>query len=193
MSTGAVILAAGASTRFGSPKQLAELDGRPLLQHVLDTVNGIADLDPVVVVVGAHHEAVLAAVDPGRARVALCLGWDEGIAASLRAGIAALDEEQDLERVLVVLGDTPLLESAVIEDVLAAALAAPPAVPVRATYDGRPGHPVVLPRQLLGAAGELSGDEGARELLQGGPVLLVEAGGPGGIDVDTPENLETLR
>ncbi len=193
MSSGAVILAAGASTRFGSPKQLAELDGRPLLQHVLDTVNGVADLDPVVVVVGAHHEAVLEGIDPGRARVAICLGWDEGIAASLRAGLAALQEEDELERVVVVLGDTPLLESAVIEDVLAAAVAAPPAVPVRATYDGHPGHPVVLPVQLLDAAGELTGDEGARELLQGGPVLLVEAGGPGGIDVDTPENLETLR
>lgn len=193
MSSGAIILAAGASSRFGSPKQLAELDGRPLLQHVLDTVNGVAALDPVVVVVGAHHEAVLEGIKPGRARVALCLGWDEGIAASLRAGLAALHDEDDLERVLIVLGDTPLLESAVIEDVLAAAVAAPPAVPVRATYDGHPGHPVVLPVQLLDAAGELTGDEGARELLQGGPVLLVEAGGPGGIDVDTPENLETLR
>jgi len=193
LSTGAIILAAGASRRFGSPKQLAELDGRPLLQHVLDTVTGVADLDPVVVVLGAHHDDVLAGVDPGRARVAICLGWDEGIAASLRAGLAALQDDADVERVLVALGDTPLLESAVVEDVLAAAVAAPPGIPVRATYDGRPGHPVVLPRQLLGAAAELTGDEGARELLEGGPVLLVEAAGPGGLDVDTPENLETLR
>lgn len=189
----AVILAAGESRRFGAVKQLAELDGRPLLQHVIDAVTAVPDLDPVVVVLGAHHEEILAAIDPGRASVALCLGWEEGLAASLRAGLAALSQESDVERVLVVLGDTPRLESAVVEDVLTAAVGAPPAMPVRATYAGKPGHPVVLPRQLFGAIEELTGDEGARELLADAPVLLVEAGGPGGMDVDTPEHLEALR
>lgn len=193
MSTAAVILAAGASTRFGSPKQLAELDGRPLLQHVVDTVTGVPALDPVVLVLGAHHDEVRAAIDPGRARVALCLGWEEGIAASLRAGLAVAADDADVDRVLVVLGDTPLLEAAVVQDVLEAADGAPPEVPARAVYDGRPGHPVVLPSHLFAAVGELTGDEGARELLAGGPVLLVDAAGPGGLDVDTPESLEALR
>ncbi|WP_372792247.1 NTP transferase domain-containing protein [Paraconexibacter sp.] len=190
----AVILAAGASERFGSVKQLAELDGRPMLQHVIDAVVAVRELDPVVLVLGAHQEEIHAAIDTRRAVVALCLGWEEGLAASLRAGVAAVAErDPDVARVVVVLGDTPRLETAVIEDVLAASVAAPPAVPVRATYDGRPGHPVVIPRHLLHAVEELTGDEGARELLAGGPMLLVAAGGPGGMDVDTPENLETLR
>ncbi len=192
--TAAIILAAGASRRFGAVKQLAELDGRPLLQHVIDAVVAVPALDPVVLVLGAHQEEIHAAVDPKRAEIALCLGWEEGLAASLRAGVAAVVErEPDTARVAVFLGDTPRLETGVIEDVLAAAAAAPPAIPVRATYDGRPGHPVVLPRQILHAVEELTGDEGARELLDGGPVLLVAAGGPGGMDVDTPENLEDLR
>jgi len=190
----AIVLAAGASRRFGATKQLAELEGRPMLQHVLDAVLAVPELDPVVLVLGAHHEEIQAQVDHGRASVVLCLGWEEGIAASLRAGLAALRvAAPDAARVLVTLGDTPRLESAVIEDVLAAAAQAPPGMPVRATYDGRPGHPVVLPRELLSAAEELTGDEGARELLEGRAVLLVEAGGPGGIDVDTPDHLESLR
>ncbi|MTD46654.1 NTP transferase domain-containing protein [Conexibacter sp. W3-3-2] len=193
MRTGAIVLAAGASRRFGSPKQLAELDGRPLLAHVLDAVTAVPALDPVILVLGAHHEPIRERVDPGRAQVALCLGWEEGMAASLRAGLAAATAEHDLDAVLVVLGDTPRLETDVVREVLAAARAAPPAVPVRALYDGRPGHPVVLPRQLFAAVGELTGDEGARELLDGAPVVLVAAGGPGGLDVDTPESLEALR
>ncbi len=194
MTCAAIILAAGESRRFGSPKQLAALDGRPLLQHVIDAVLEVDALDPVVVVLGAHHEEVQAAIDPGRASVVLCLGWDEGLAASLRAGLLAVREAvPDVERVAIVLGDTPRLESAVIEDVLHAAEGAPPGVAARAMYDGSPGHPVVLPREMLDAAGELAGEDGARELLAGVPIVLVEAGGPGGMDVDTPENLEALR
>lgn len=194
MSSAAIVLAAGESRRFGSPKQLAELDGRPLLQHALDAVLAVEELDPVVLVLGAHHEEIRAAIDPGRATVVLCLGWDEGLAASLRAGLAAVRETApDTERVAVCLGDTPRLEPAVIEEVLRAAIGAPPGIPVRATYGGRPGHPVVLPRELLAAAEELTGEQGARHLLEDLPVLLVEAGGPGGIDVDTPDHLESLR
>jgi CTP:molybdopterin cytidylyltransferase MocA len=189
-----MVLAAGASLRFGATKQLADLDGRPMLQHVVDAVLAVPALDPVVVVLGAHHEEIQARIDPGRASVVLCLGWEEGIAASIRAGLAAIREsDPDVARVLVTLGDTPRLESAVIEDVLRAAIEAPPGIPVRATYDGTPGHPVVLPEEMLAAVESLSGDEGARELLAGAPVLLVEAGGPGGIDVDTPDHLESLR
>lgn len=192
--TAAIVLAAGASLRFGSTKQLAELDGRPMLQHVLDAVLAVPALDPVVVVLGANHEEVRTRIDPGRASIVLCLGWEEGMAASLRAGLAAIEAAApDVERVLVTLGDTPRLESAVIEDVLHAAIKAPPGIPVRATYDGRPGHPVVLPAAMLPAVDALTGDAGARELLAGSPVLLVEAGGPGGIDVDTPDHLESLR
>lgn len=194
MSAAAIILAAGASSRFGSTKQIAELDGRPMLQHVIDTVLEVDALDPVVVVLGAHHDEVQGAIDPGRASVVLCLGWDEGLAASLRAGLAAIESAApDVEHVVVVLGDTPRLESAVVEDVLSAGREAPPGVAARAMYDGRPGHPVVLPRALFAVAAELEGDAGARELLAGSPIVLVEAGGPGGMDVDTPENLEDLR
>src|SRR3989442_3261575 len=79
-----IVLAAGAGRRFGGPKQLAPLAGRPLLQHVVD-----AAPDPLTVVLGAHADAVRAGVDLDSADVVVCEDWEEGQAASLRPGVAA--------------------------------------------------------------------------------------------------------
>ena len=88
---GGVVLAAGGASRFGSPKQLAELDGRPLLQHAVDAMLAVPAIDPVVVVLGAEAERVRAAVDFGAARERSCArDWAEGMAASLRCGVDAV-------------------------------------------------------------------------------------------------------
>jgi CTP:molybdopterin cytidylyltransferase MocA len=169
----ALILAAGEGRRFGGPKQLAEIDGRPMLAHVIALA---AAYDPLVVL-GAHADAIRAAVDVGDHIVAS--DWADGQAASLRAGVAAIG---DADSVLVLLGDQPFLTGDAIEAVLAAG---PPA---RATYDGAPGHPVLLDRALLGRIPGLSGDQGARDLLA--EAQRVEVGhlcDPR--DVDTPADL----
>jgi molybdenum cofactor cytidylyltransferase len=96
-----VILAAGAGTRFGpSPKLLARLDGRPLLEHAI-----AAQIDPVFVVLGANAEEVLGGIDWMWAQPVLCPDWREGIAASLRRGIEAA---KGAERVILTLGDQPI-------------------------------------------------------------------------------------
>ena len=187
-----VVLAAGGASRFGSPKQLAELDGRPLLQHAVDAMLAVPAIDPVVVVLGAEAERVRAAVDFGEARIAVCGEWAEGMAASLRCGIAAVG---DADWVIVTLGDQPRVTSQVIAAVMDTAYSAPPSVAaVRATYDGVPGHPVALSRAMLPGVAKLRGDVGARELLGSASVRTFEAGrlcDP--VDVDTPEELEGLR
>jgi molybdenum cofactor cytidylyltransferase len=175
-----VVLAAGGASRFGSPKQLAELDGVPLLQHAIDAVLAVPAIDPVVVVLGAAAERVRAAVSlggararpepsgsapepPRSARVITCPDWADGMAASLRCGIAAVG---DPDWVVVTLGDQPRVNAAVIAAVADAAASAPPGVDaVRATYDGVPGHPVALSREMLPGVAKLRGDVGARELL----------------------------
>jgi hypothetical protein len=88
--TGAVVLAAGAATRFGSPKQLARLDGRPLLQHALDATLAVPAIDRTVLVLGAHAESVRAGVALGAAEVVVCRDWEHGLSASLRCGLRAL-------------------------------------------------------------------------------------------------------
>jgi molybdenum cofactor cytidylyltransferase len=187
-----VVLAAGGASRFGSPKQLAQLDGRPLLQHAVDAVLAVPAVDPAVVVLGAEAERVREAVSMGGARAVVCADWAQGMAASLRCGIEAVG---DADWVVVTLGDQPRVTSQVIAAVVDVADSAPASVTaVRATYDGVPGHPVALSRAMLPGVAKLRGDVGARELLDGASVRTFEAGrlcDP--VDVDTPEELEGLR
>jgi molybdenum cofactor cytidylyltransferase len=187
-----VVLAAGGASRFGSPKQLAQLDGRPLLQHAVDAVLAVPAVEPVVVVLGAVAERVREAVSMGGARAVVCADWAQGMAASLRCGIAAVG---DADWIVVTLGDQPRVTAQVIAAVVDVADSAPASVTaVRATYDGVPGHPVALSRAMLPGVAKLRGDVGARELLGGASVRTFEAGrlcDP--VDVDTPEELEGLR
>jgi len=181
-----LILAAGAGTRFGEQtKQLADLRGRPLLQHAVDAMN--AALGRVVVVLGHDADAIRAAVDFGRAEVVLCEDWAQGQGFSLRAGVAALT---DADVVAITLGDQPFITPQVIAGALEQ-LEGHDAV--RAVYDGRPGHPVVLGRRVLDAVPELAGDAGARELLARFRVRSWEAGHlASATDIDTPEELARL-
>jgi molybdenum cofactor cytidylyltransferase len=189
---GGVVLAAGGASRFGSPKQLAELDGRPLLQHAVDAMLAVPAIDPVVVVLGAEAQRVREAVDFGEAQVAVCGEWAEGMAASLRCGVEAVG---DCDWVILTLGDQPRVTAQVIAAVMDRADSAPAGTAaVRATYDGVPGHPVALGRAMLPRVVQLSGDAGARDLLGGADVMTFEAArlcDPA--DVDTPEELEALR
>jgi nicotine blue oxidoreductase len=170
-----VLLAAGAGSRYGMPKVLAE-QGK-WLQNAVDALDrgGCGD---VVVVLGA------AVVDvPTPARAVVTGDWADGISASLRAGLAATDGAQ---YVVLHLVDTPDVGADVVARVLAAARSAASGL-ARATYGGRPGHPVVIERRHVAALTEtLHGDEGARVFLAGrSDVLAVECGDLAtGVDVD---------
>jgi CTP:molybdopterin cytidylyltransferase MocA len=183
---GCIVLAAGAGRRFGGAKQLARLDGRPLLSHVLGVVASVPVLDPVVVVLGAHAEAIRAEVDFGSLRVVECAGWEEGQSASLRAGALAVG---DVDAAVVLLGDMPFVTVAVIE--AAVAELTEEFDVVRAIYDGEVGHPVVLGRAVLDALPGVSGDVGARDLMRSFRVRRWDAGAFGNpLDIDTPEQLD---
>jgi CTP:molybdopterin cytidylyltransferase MocA len=184
---GGLVLAAGAATRFGAPKQLAELDGMPLLEHALRTMTA-APVGRVVVVLGSSADEIAAAVNFHGADPAVCLRWDEGQSASLACGLAELE---DCEAVVVTLGDQPRTSPDAIRRVIAARNG-PSAV--RATYGGKPGHPVLLERDLFDRLRNVTGDKGARNLLMSVPVRDVPCDDlGGGEDVDTPAELDALR
>jgi CTP:molybdopterin cytidylyltransferase MocA len=150
---------------------LARLDGRPLLEHAIT-----AQIDPVVVVLGAHANEILAGIDWMGARPVVCQNWQGGLAASLRCG---LDAVHGAERVILTLGDQRISPAVVARFREAAA-------GTRATYFGRPGHPVVLGPEQLAAASGLFGDRGLQ--LAGGPTI--ECGDLcSGRDIDTPADL----
>jgi CTP:molybdopterin cytidylyltransferase MocA len=140
----AVVLAAGASTRFGSPKQAV------LLEPVLERVRGSAAVDDVVVVLGAHDVET-------RERVLHCPDWERGPGASLRCGLAALGDE--VEAAIIVLGDGPTLDPRAIDRVVAAWRTSG-AERVAATYGGVRLHPLLLARNVW----DTVPDEGLRRL-----------------------------
>lgn len=182
-----VVLAAGAGMRFGGLKQLAELDGRPLLGHVLAAASE-GGLDKLVVVLGADSESVVAGVDLHGAETIVCRSWAEGQSASLACGLAAV---ADADAAVVLLGDQPRVSAEAIRRVLGARGGTEA---VRATYQGRPGHPVLLEQSLFERLRDVTGDAGARNLLLSvgvRPVACEDLGG--GEDVDTPADLEALR
>jgi CTP:molybdopterin cytidylyltransferase MocA len=182
-----LILAAGAGTRFGErSKLLADLEGRPLLEHAVAAQCAVPALERVVVALGAQADSVLARVDFMRAEPVVCSRWAEGQAMSLRCGIEALAAGSEVERVIVTLGDQPRVSP----ELIARFLAEPPGT--RAVYGGVPGHPVVLGPVQLRAISGLRGDRGARDLLRGG--YTIECGDSSAVrDVDTPEDLEAIR
>jgi CTP:molybdopterin cytidylyltransferase MocA len=169
-----VLLAAGAGRRYGMPKVLAEQG--EWLRIAIGALSG--SCDDVVVVLGA------AVVDmPSPARAVMADDWADGMSASLRAGLAAADGAR---YVVLHLVDTPDVGAAVIARVLAAAQSAPSGL-ARATFGGRPGHPVVIERGHVAAlTATLQGDEGGRRFLSGrSDVVAVECGDLAtGVDVD---------
>jgi CTP:molybdopterin cytidylyltransferase MocA len=185
---GGLVLAAGAGTRFGSSKQLALLDGRPLLEHALRAMRD-SPVDRLVVVLGAGAEEVMAAIDLRDARVIVCPRWEEGQSASLACGLAELS---DCDAVVITLGDQPRLASEAIARVIAARGEGVDAA--RATYGGAPGHPVLLERHLFDRMRDVTGDHGARNLLLRVHTVDVPCDDlGGGEDVDTPAELDALR
>jgi nicotine blue oxidoreductase len=171
VAVGAVVLAAGAATRFGSPKQ------QLLIDTVLERLSTSTEVGEVVVVAGAYE---LRANVP----VVHCPEWDAGPGASLRCGLAALSAGAGAA--VVVLADGPELASAAVDRVVGAWRDGAGPV-VAASYGGVRGHPVVLDRSVW----DRVPDEGARALE---PVLVAcdDLGDPG--DVDRPEDLpERLR
>ena len=186
---GGVVLAAGGGRRFGGAKLAARLDGWSVLDRALAAMLAVPAIERIVVVLGAHADEVRAAADLGAVETVVCEDWDEGIAASLRAGLEPL---ADAAALVVTLGDQPFITPQVIAAILARADGPAPAA--RATYRGRPGHPVLIKRQLFGEVRSLRGDAGARDLLAAAGVLELECGHlcPDQ-DIDTPADLEAAR
>ena len=183
----ALVLAAGAGSRFGGGKLLASIDGRPVLQHVLDTLAdaGLAD---VVVVLGNDAGAVESAMTWRDERRVINPAPDRGLSSSLQVGFGAVGP--DAGSVLVALGDQPLVGADVIRSLLDAPQqdGRPIVVPAYADDGGR--NPVLLYRPAFSLVAEAAGDRGLGPVLAAHPELVTEVAVAGtNPDVDTPADL----
>lgn len=184
MPTG-LLLAAGAGRRMGRPKALVVADdGEPWLVRAIHALTD-GGCDRVTVVLGARAEEALPLLEGTGATAVVAADWDDGMSASLRAGLTALDGT-DADAVLVSLVDLPDVSAAVVARVLRGG--AGPGALRRASYAGEPGHPVLLGRDhWAGVSAETAGDRGARGYLATHDVELVECGDLAtGQDVDRP-------
>lgn len=183
MSAVGIVLAAGAGRRFGQPKATVVEDGRSWLNLAADALaaGGCAE---VVVVLGAEADEARTLLD-GDVRVVVAEDWADGLSASLRRGLEAIeDAPARVDRAVVTLVDLPDVDAAVIGRVLAATEG--PRTLARSVYQGRPGHPVVLGRTHWDAVrATVVEDRGAGDYLEAHGARGIECGDlAGGRDVD---------
>ncbi|WP_296745789.1 molybdopterin-binding/glycosyltransferase family 2 protein [Mesorhizobium sp.] len=185
-----VLLAAGRSSRMGGPnKLLALFDGQPLVRRTAERALGSKAANTVVVT-GHQRERVRSALSGLDVRLADNPDFADGLASSLKAGIAGVSP--DAAGAMIVLGDMPGVSSKDLDSLIDAFRKSGGRAVVRASHLGKRGNPVLLPRSLFAAIAHLEGDTGARHLVEseGLDVIDVEIGQGASIDVDTREALE---
>lgn len=185
---GAIILAAGRSTRMGGEhKLLAEWRGKPLVAHVADAVTA-AGLPPPVVVLGARAEDVRAALGDRPAQFVIAEDYAEGLSRSLRAGLAAIPPAWSAA--IICLADMPRITPALLQK-----LAAAPGDVALPVWAGKRGNPVRWSRQHFARLMTLEGDVGGKAVLADAALLTEIAAPDDGVldDIDTPDALAGLR
>lgn len=188
---GAVLLAAGSSSRFGDENKLvADLDGKPLVRHVAEALSesGIGDL---VVVTGHDRDAVEAALGGLDVRFVHNEEWETGMGRSIARGVRAL--RPDTPAAFVVPGDMPFLTAALLQALAGRCTdAGGDRIVVPTTEDGAQRNPVLWPRRCFDDLAALDGPEGGKALLKrhwNEAVLVPVTDDSVFADVDTPDDL----
>jgi len=189
--TAAIVLAAGASSRFGSTKALAPLWGRPLLQHVLDVV-AVPGFAEIVVVLGHDADEIERRLAWRSERRVRNPDPDAGLSSSLRVGLESLGPAS--QAALVLLGDQPLVRAEVVERLLAGFVSAALPIVVPRYRDGGGPNPLLIHRLAWPLASEALADRGLGPVVRDHPDLVVQIDIEGANpDVDTPEELAALE
>lgn len=183
----AVVLAAGRSTRMGKNKLVLPLDGKPVLQRVLDALKD-SKVDETVVVLGEGAADIRRKVDLEGTKVVLNSRYEEGMSTSIRAGLSRVSRSADAA--IIVLGDQPFLSSSLLDALIEGFMeeGAPVVVPV---HNGGRRNPVLFAKRAFPEVLRATGDRGAKSVLEKYEVLEVKVTDPEAVmDVDTPSDYE---
>jgi molybdenum cofactor cytidylyltransferase len=182
----AIVLAAGASRRFGSPKQLIRVDGHSLLQRAIAHASGIFG-SAVTVVLGAHAAEIAETLPSGNAGTLINRNWQEGVASSIRIGVQRLPGACD--GVMLMLADQPLVSGETLNRLVTAWRRQPRQI-IASRYGSVTGVPAIFPRWCFGDLTALRGDQGARIVIRRYADHVVRLAHPeAAVDIDYPEDL----
>lgn len=192
MTTAALLLAAGASSRMGQPKMFLTYEGKTLLQHTAAVAAGISH--PVFVVAGEHYAAMKTSLAAFPVHLIHHEQWQLGIGSSIAAGIGGiLRAGYRPDAVIITVCDQPFLHTELLQEMVMVQALSGKGI-VACAYSDTLGTPVLFASKYLPALQDLNGQQGAKRLLQQFPqdvatVLFPE----GSIDIDTPEDYEQLK
>ena len=159
-----MLLAAGQSKRFGSPKQLQPIRGIPMVRHVVDTLMGVPH-ERFIVVLGACREEISAILQSSGIDIIYNDQWDAGISTSIKMGLAEIAKRSvSIDHVLIALADQPYLTTADYQEIVDQSGSD---LICAASYDGRAGVPACFPKSHWGLLNKLRGDAGAAGVMRG--------------------------
>jgi molybdenum cofactor cytidylyltransferase len=185
-----IILAAGASTRLGSPKQLVQIAGRPALQHVVSNATAVAG-GAVSVVLGSQAGDITRMMQHASASVLINRNWEEGIASSIRCGMSAVSSGCDA--VMLLLGDQVAVNASDLKRLIAA-WNGQDSVLAASVYSGQLGVPAIFPRFAFSELMQLRGDQGAKAIINRYSSRLAHVPMPNAAhDLDTQEDVVAMK
>lgn len=187
-----IILAAGSSSRLGSPKQLLMFEGKSLLQRAIDEAiaSGIGD---AVVITGANHDRIVSSLSGSKADFIYNKRWQQGMASSMQTGLSALlAKYPDLDTVIVILCDQPYVSSMLLRELLAKRKTTDKGI-IACEYKDTLGVPVLFSRAYFDALLSLKGTEGAKKIIAANvedtdSIHFAQ----GAVDIDTKDDYENL-
>ncbi|MBE9004000.1 nucleotidyltransferase family protein [Fortiea sp. LEGE XX443] len=189
---GLIVLAAGASTRMGTPKQLLRYNQQSLIRHIVEVA--IASVcQPVIVVLGAYAELIQPEIDPIQVHIVKNPLWNEGMSTSIRVGMEALNTiNPDAEAVVIMLCDQPFVSPQFINQLVEVHQTSGKLI-VASEYAYTLGVPALFNRALFAKLTTLSGTAGAKQLIKNYAQEVLAIPFPEGlIDLDTPKDYEQL-
>ena len=191
--TGAVILAAGGSSRFGQPKQLLPFRGKTLLRTIINAACE-AGCSPVVVVIGSNDEKIHPELAHAKVMEVRNANWLRGIGSSIRSGVQALiDHGSDVEAILLLVCDQPAVNARVIEDLVATYEITKKEI-VASSYADTVGVPALFHRSLFERLLSLGDEAGAKSIILQNPERVAQFAFPeAAIDIDTWEDWEKCK
>lgn len=191
METGILIIAAGNSSRLGEPKQLLKFKGKTLLRNVVEEAIKVSD--SVIVVTGSNHSQISKEIEDLKVIIIENINWNEGMGSSIKIGISQLlNEFPEVQNIIVSVCDQPFIESAVFSDLIQMQKDSHKGI-VASKYSDTLGTPVLFTKKYFEELSKLSGQEGAKKMIQKFKDDIAEINfEKGAIDIDTQSDYQKL-